>query len=160
MEEKFLYSSEFMCPDLLRTCLVYALSPSFVIHCISLPWWLGWSRICLQCRKLGFDAWVWKIPWRREWLPTPVVMPGELHGQKSRRVVVSEVAKSWTQLSNWHIHFCISFHSQKCSNMDDKLCGPINYGCKVKTHRLKVKWINAGIWLINKICFLKAWIKW
>ena len=24
-----------------------------------------------------------KIPWRREWLPTPVFLPGEFHGQKS-----------------------------------------------------------------------------
>ena len=25
---------------------------------------------------------VGKIPWRREWLPTPVFMPGESHGQR------------------------------------------------------------------------------
>ena len=24
-----------------------------------------------------------KIPWRKEWLPTPVVLPGESHGQRS-----------------------------------------------------------------------------
>ena len=29
-----------------------------------------------------FDPWVRKIPWRREWLPTPVFLPGEFHGQK------------------------------------------------------------------------------
>ena len=27
--------------------------------------------------------WVRKIPWRREWLPTPVLWPGEFHGQSS-----------------------------------------------------------------------------
>ena len=42
-----------------------------------LPWWLRWSRICLQCGKPGFDPWVGKIPWRREWQPTPVFLPGE-----------------------------------------------------------------------------------
>ena len=26
------------------------------------------------------DPWVGKIPWRREWLPTPVFWPGEFHG--------------------------------------------------------------------------------
>ena len=31
----------------------------------------------------GFDPWVRKIPWRREWEPTPVFLPGELHGQRS-----------------------------------------------------------------------------
>ena len=30
-----------------------------------------------------FNPWVWKIPWRREWLPTPVCLPGEFHGQRS-----------------------------------------------------------------------------
>ena len=39
--------------------------------------------ICLQCRRPGFDPWVRKIPWRREWQPTPVFLPGESHGQSS-----------------------------------------------------------------------------
>ena len=30
-----------------------------------------------------FDPWVGKIPWRREWLPTPVFLPGGFHGQNS-----------------------------------------------------------------------------
>ena len=29
------------------------------------------------------DPWVGKIPWRRAWQPTPVLLPGESHGQKS-----------------------------------------------------------------------------
>ena len=31
-------------------------------------------------RRPGFNPWVRKIPWRREWLPTPVFWPGEFHG--------------------------------------------------------------------------------
>ena len=31
----------------------------------------------------GFNPWVRKISCRREWLPTPVFLPGESHGQKS-----------------------------------------------------------------------------
>ena len=30
-----------------------------------------------------FNSWVRKTPWRRAWLPTPVFLPGESHGQKS-----------------------------------------------------------------------------
>ena len=30
-----------------------------------------------------FDPWFRKIPWRRKWQPTPIVLPGESHGQKS-----------------------------------------------------------------------------
>ena len=40
-------------------------------------------RIYLQCRRLGFDPWVGKIPWRRESLPTPVFWPREFHGLSS-----------------------------------------------------------------------------
>ena len=32
---------------------------------------------------LGFNPWVGKITWRREWQPTPVFLPGEFHGQRS-----------------------------------------------------------------------------
>ena len=38
---------------------------------------LSWQRICLQCRRPGFNSRVRKIPWRREWLPTPVFLSGE-----------------------------------------------------------------------------------
>ena len=34
-------------------------------------------------RRPGIYLWVWKIPWRREWLPTPVFFPREFHGQRS-----------------------------------------------------------------------------
>ena len=30
-----------------------------------------------------FNPWVGKIPCRRKWQPTPVFLPGELHGQRS-----------------------------------------------------------------------------
>ena len=41
------------------------------------------KKIFLQCGRPGFDPWIQKIPWRRGWLPTPVFLPGELHGQRS-----------------------------------------------------------------------------
>ena len=33
--------------------------------------------------KTRFYPWVGKIPWRREWLSTPVFLPGKSHGQRS-----------------------------------------------------------------------------
>ena len=36
-----------------------------------LPWWLS-----LQCRRLGFDPWVGKIPWRRVRLSYPLQYSG------------------------------------------------------------------------------------
>ena len=37
----------------------------------------------LQCGRPGFDPKGGKIPWRRAWLPPPVFLPGESHGQRS-----------------------------------------------------------------------------
>ena len=34
-------------------------------------------------RRPGFDPWVGKIPWRREWQPTPVFVPRKFHGQRN-----------------------------------------------------------------------------
>ena len=36
-----------------------------------------------RCERCGFDPWVTKISWRRKWQPTPVLLPGEFHGQRS-----------------------------------------------------------------------------
>ena len=49
---------------------------------------------CLQFRRPKFHPWVGKIPCRREWLPSPVFLPGEFHRQKS--LAVRGVRKSWT----------------------------------------------------------------
>ena len=50
---------------------------------LGLPWWLRYLRNCLHCARPGFSPWVGKIPWRREWQPTLVFLPGEFHGQRS-----------------------------------------------------------------------------
>ena len=34
-------------------------------------------------QETGFDPWMGKIPWRREWERTPVFLPREFHGQRS-----------------------------------------------------------------------------
>ena len=45
--------------------------------------WFSGYRVCLQCRRPGFDPWAGKIPWSRAWKSTPVFWPGEAHGQRS-----------------------------------------------------------------------------
>ena len=34
-------------------------------------------------QETWLNLWVRKIPWRRKWLPTPLFLPGEFHGQRS-----------------------------------------------------------------------------
>ena len=40
------------------------------------------------------------IPWRREWQPNPVFLPGEFHGQRSLAKIHGG-SKSGTQLNEW-----------------------------------------------------------
>ena len=37
---------------------------------------------CRRRKRSWFSPWVRKMPWRRAWQPTPVVLPGESHGQR------------------------------------------------------------------------------
>ena len=53
------------------------------------------SRICLQCRRPEFNPWVRKIPWRREWLPTPVFLLGEFYGQGGLSSYSPRSHKEW-----------------------------------------------------------------
>ena len=41
------------------------------------------DSICLQYRRSRLDCWIGKIPWRRKWQPTPVLLPGKSHGRRS-----------------------------------------------------------------------------
>ena len=80
--------------NFLKTFLCITLKSVNYNHCIvhySLSTYLyyNWDfpgsswRIRLQCRRCKLNLWVGKIPWRREWLPTPVFLLGEFHVQRS-----------------------------------------------------------------------------
>ena len=58
-----------------------------------------------QCRRCRFDPWVRKIPWRREWLPTPVFLPGEFHGQRTLVSCSPWCHKESDTTERLHIHF-------------------------------------------------------
>ena len=54
------------------------------VSCIAGRFFTIWTtREIHQCRRLGFNPWVRKIPWRRKWQPPPVFLPGKIYGQKS-----------------------------------------------------------------------------
>ena len=38
---------------------------------------------CRRHKRRGFYPWVRKIPWRRKWQPTPALLLGRPHGQRS-----------------------------------------------------------------------------
>ena len=61
-----------------------------------------WRSAC-QCRRCqercGFNPWVRKIPWSREWEPAPVFLPGKSHGQRSVAGCIHGVAES--DMNEW-----------------------------------------------------------
>ena len=59
-----------------------------------LPSWLSGKESC-QCRRLGFNPWVGKIPWRRKWQLILVFLSGKSHAQRMLvgYVIVHGVAK-------------------------------------------------------------------
>ena len=49
------------------------------VQLLATPWTVAYQTSL-------FNPWVGKIPWRREWPPTPVFLPDEFHGQRSLAV--------------------------------------------------------------------------
>ena len=75
-----------------------------------LPWWLKWLRIHLPMEETRhwFDIRVQKIPWRRVWQSTPILLPGECTDREAWWVTIHGVTKSWVQLK-W-----LSMHAYAC----------------------------------------------
>ena len=65
----------------------------------------SWASLVVQTVKslpiVQFDPWVGKIPWRRKWQSIPVSLPGKFHGREAWQAIIHEVAKNWTQLSDF-----------------------------------------------------------
>jgi len=47
-----------------------------------LPSWLMLENLPAM-QETQVASWFGNIPWRKEWLPTPVFLPRESHGQRS-----------------------------------------------------------------------------
>ena len=65
-------------------CVCFSwLQKGWCVFLSGLPWWLSGKESACQCRRHEFNPWVGKIPWRKNWQPTPVFLPGKSHGQRS-----------------------------------------------------------------------------
>ena len=84
-------------------------------------------------KRYRFSPWIRKSPWRRKWQPTPVFLPGELHGE--RRLVgyspwVCKQSDMSELLSTAHAYNSMSesevvLFAQSCPTFcDPMICGP------------------------------------
>ena len=91
---------------------------STCMYTYRLPRWLRQERICLQCRGPRFR----KTPWRREWQPTPVFLPGESHGQKSLAGYSPWGRKELdTTEETEHAHIYVYVYTEKIFPREEKL---------------------------------------
>ena len=78
-----------------------------------LQWWVHVSNgtVAQRLKRLPAmqETWVrslgWKIPWRRKWQPTPVLLPGESHGWRSLVSYSPRGCKASETTERLHFHF-------------------------------------------------------
>ena len=112
---------------------------------LSYPWRLRWLSICLKCRWPGFDPWVGKIPWRRKWQPTPVLLPGESHGGRSLVCYSPWGHKESDTTERLHFHFHEDL--QDLLELSPQKRCPFHYrGLECKSRKSGNTWSNRHIW--------------
>ena len=67
---------------------------------MGLPKWLSDKESAHQAGDNGLYPWVRQIPQRRKWQPTPILLPGKSHGQRSLAGYNFIVLQSQTELSS------------------------------------------------------------
>ena len=67
------------------------------------------KSVCLQCGRPRFDLWVRKIPWRRKWQPTPVLLPGKSHARRSLVGCSPWGRKESDTTERLHFHFLLIY---------------------------------------------------
>ena len=88
----------------------------------------------LQCRRSGFSLWVGKIPWRRKWQPTPVLLPGKFYGLRSL-VGYCPWDRKESDMTEWlHFHFQGNISCKDGHNKGQKQYGPN------RSRRYKKRW--------------------
>ena len=89
---------------LIQNVSIQAFPKTLVIFCFCfyfyiLPWWLRGKEFTCQRRRLRFNPWVGKIPWRKKWQLTLEFLPVKFHGQRGLAGYSPWDRKSQTQLS-------------------------------------------------------------
>ena len=107
---------------------------------------------CRRSKRQGFNPWVGKIPWRRKWQPTPVLLPGESHGQRSLAGYSPQGLKELdtTEVTDLSLHFSqnqvIAYSEQQPVSLFPNLLLILAYFISVVQGEK-----NASVYLIFKL---------
>ena len=92
------------------------------------------GRICLQFWRPRFNPWIGKMPWKRKWQTTPVLLPGEFHAQRSL-VVHSPCHKEPDMIEQLILHFTspllryiTAFHAKRQPHKKNKQIALLVFG--------------------------------
>ena len=100
---------------------------------------------CLQRGRLRFDSWFGMIPWRREWLPSPVFLPGECMDRGPWRATLHGVTKYW--------------RAQKASCMSAVISAKERQAAQAG--RIEgspgIKYSSLPLPLVSYLCYLWGW---
>ena len=112
-----------------------------------------------QYRRSRFNPWVGKNPWRREWLPTPIFLPGESHRQRSPNLKIHWKDWSWNWKSNSLATWCEEPTHWKRPWCWKRLKAKGEEGSKgwdgwvASLTQWTWIWVNFGSWVMNR----EAW---
>ena len=98
--------------------------------------------------RWGWDPRVRKIPWIREWHPTPVLLPGKSHGRRSL-VGCSPWGHEESDTTEWlHFHFLLSCIGEGKVN-------PLQCSCLENPR-------DSGAWwaAVYGVAQSQTWLKW
>ena len=81
---------------------------AFITPCRTywLPRWYSGKESACQYKRCRFNPWVGKIPWRRKWQPTPILLPGKFHGQRSLVGYSLWGRKEWDMIEHTYQTYC------------------------------------------------------
>ena len=107
--------------------------------------------VCLQCGRPGFDFWVGNIPWRRQWQSTPVLLPGESHGQRSLVGCSPWDRKEsdTTERLHFHFHIYISHLMQKANSLEKTLI-LVRIEGKSRKGQQRMTWLDSITYLVDR----------
>ena len=113
----------------------------------------------MRCR---FHPWDGEIPWRREWQPTPVFLPGESHGWGAWRATVHEFAQlhpvqTWLkQLSRHACMLCVYCHYYHEPLGKGVKANMIDNGAEDSLSNRKYN----TTWIIDQAWIIMTWLMW
>ena len=120
----------------------------------------------MRPKRGGFDPWVRKIPWRRKWQPTPVLLHGGSHGRRTLVGCSPWGCKESDMTERLHFHFSLSCTGEgngnplQCSCLENPRDGgawwAAVYGVAQSRTRLKRLSSSSSSGLEGLPCWLRS----